>query len=175
MSLTVAERNHWKERIARRIDQRIETLVARQDPVLLQRVAEQARAKAYASLGIDAQQRELEAIRKEEIERRECRLRAEQRAVINGAPVEVELEPTGSGGRTFCSAGLYGRETNSNQAAGVDVLPTPPTTYSPSPSRPRWRASRPTPLWQRRPSVIPRPIEGSGKPQNRVPSPRAAS
>ena len=41
-SLTLGEKSHWKERIAKRIDQRIETLVAKQDPTLLQRVAEQS-------------------------------------------------------------------------------------------------------------------------------------
>ena len=101
MALTLGEKGHWKERIAKRIDQRIETLVAKQDPTLLQRVAEQAREKAYESLGIDAQQREAEDIQKqkEEIERRERRLRAEQRAVINGTSVDVELERGGSYGR----------------------------------------------------------------------------
>ncbi len=102
MSLTVAERTHWKERIARRIDHSLEPLVARQEPTLLQRVTEQAREKAYESLGIDAHQREIEAIRKqkEEIERRERRLRAEQRAVLNGTKVEDELERGGYYGRS---------------------------------------------------------------------------
>ena len=98
MPITVAEKEHWKERIAKRIDHRVETLVARQDPLLLQRVAEQARARAYESLGIAAQQRELDEIdkRKEELEKRERRLRAEQAAIINGTSVEDELEKGGN-------------------------------------------------------------------------------
>ena len=97
MSLTLGEKSHWRDRIAKRIDQRIETLVAKQDPTLLQRVAEQARGKAYESLGIAAQQQEFEGIQKqkEEIERRERRLRAEQRAVINGTSVDSELDRGG--------------------------------------------------------------------------------
>jgi len=97
MGITVAEKNHWKERIAHRIEQRIETLVAKQDPTLLQRVSEEARKKAYESLGIHAQQNELEAIQKEKekFERRERRLLAEQRAVLNGTTVEQELERGG--------------------------------------------------------------------------------
>jgi len=97
MGLTVAEKNHWKERIAKRIDQRIETLVARQQPTLLEQVAKKAREKAYESLGINAQQRELESLKKqkEEIERRERRLKAEQRATINGTDIEEELERGG--------------------------------------------------------------------------------
>ncbi len=94
MGLTVAEKEHWKERIAKRINHRVETLVAKQDPTLLQRVEQEARDKAYASLGIDAQRNELEELQKqkENIEKRERRLRAEQRAVLRGTTVEEELE-----------------------------------------------------------------------------------
>jgi len=97
MSITVSEKEHWKERIAKRIDQRIETLVAKQDPTLLQRVTQQAVAKAYESLVIAVQQRELDEIdkRKEEMAKRERRLRAEQCAIINGTGVEDELEKGG--------------------------------------------------------------------------------
>lgn len=92
--LTVAEKTHWKERIAKRIEHRVETLVAKEDPMLLQRVEKEAKERAYKSLGIDAQQRELEAIQKqrEELEQRERRLGAEQTAVINGTTVERELD-----------------------------------------------------------------------------------
>ena len=97
MAISVAERNHWRDRIAARIDRRIETLVAKQDPALLQHVAEEARQKAYGSLGISSHQHELEQIEKQkkEIEKRERRLLAEQRAVINGTTVEQELERGG--------------------------------------------------------------------------------
>ncbi len=97
MGLTLAEKTHWRERIGKRIEQRIETLVAKQDPTLLQRVSEQARQKAYESLDIRGQQEELEAIEKQkkDIERRERRLKAEQRAVINGTTPEEELERGG--------------------------------------------------------------------------------
>ena len=97
MAISVAERNHWRDRIAARIDRRIETLVAKQDPALLQHVAEEARQKAYGSLGISSHQHELEQLekQKQEIEKRERRLLAEQRAVINGTTVEQELERGG--------------------------------------------------------------------------------
>ena len=102
MGLTLGEKTHWKERIAKRIDQRIETLVAKEDPTLTERVAREGRQKAYESLGIGAQQREVEALekQKEEIERRERRLRAEQRSIINGTSVEAELERGSYYGRT---------------------------------------------------------------------------
>lgn len=97
MGLTLAEKEHWKERISRRIDQRIEMLVAKEDPMLIQRVGEAATARAYESLGIAAQQKELRAAKKqiEELEKREKRLFAEQRAQINGTSVEQELEDGG--------------------------------------------------------------------------------
>jgi len=97
MSITVAEKTHWKERIGRRIEHRIETLVAKQDPTLLQRVSEEARQKAYESLAIDSHQRELEQLekQKQEMERRERHLKAEQRSVLNGTSVEEELERGG--------------------------------------------------------------------------------
>jgi len=95
--LRISEKTHWKERIAKRIDQRIETLVAKQDPTLLQRVSDEARQRAYESLSIDSHQRELDEIEKlkQEMERRERRLKAEQRAVIKGTSVEEELERGG--------------------------------------------------------------------------------
>ncbi len=63
-------------------------------PTLLQRVEKEARERSYRSLGIDAQQRELDAIQKqkEELEQREHRLAAEQTATVNGTAVERELE-----------------------------------------------------------------------------------
>ena len=94
MSLTVSEKTHWKERITKRIDQRIETLIAKQDPTLLQRVTEQSRERSYASLGIASQQQELEQIKKrrEELDKRERRLKAEQRAAIKSTPLDEELD-----------------------------------------------------------------------------------
>lgn len=94
MALTVAEKSHWRDRIAKRIGQRIETLVAKSDPTLLQRVKEKSRDKAYESLGIQAQRQQLEELEKQqaEIEKRQHRLEAEQRAIIRGTTVEEELE-----------------------------------------------------------------------------------
>ena len=94
MSLTVSEKTHWKERITKRIDQRVETLIAKQDPTLLQRATEQSRKRAYASLGIASQQQELEQIAKqrEKLDKRERRLKAEQRAAIKSSTPEEELD-----------------------------------------------------------------------------------
>ncbi len=93
MGLAVSEKSHWKDRIACGIEQRIETLVAKGDPVLLRRAAEQARARACESLGIGAQQDELGKLQEQKLER-EKRVRwlmVEQRSIINGTSIEVEL------------------------------------------------------------------------------------
>ncbi len=94
MSLTVSEKTHWKERITKRIDLRIETLIAKQDPALLQRVTEQARERAYESLGIAPQQKELEQLQRqrEELDKRERRLKAEQCAAIKSTTLDEELD-----------------------------------------------------------------------------------
>ena len=94
MALTLREKDHWKDRIGKRIEHRIETIVAKEDPTLLQRVKEQSRDKAYESLGIQAQRQELKKLEKQkaDIEKRERRLEAEQRAVIKGTIVEEEIE-----------------------------------------------------------------------------------
>src|SRR3990172_5266142 len=83
VGITVAEKSHWRDRIAKRIDHRIETLVAKEDPTLLQRVEKEARGRAYKSLGIESQQKELDALEKhkEQLEQRQRRLIAEQRAI----------------------------------------------------------------------------------------------
>lgn len=53
MTLTVAERQHWKERIGKRIDCAIEAVYCLKDPTLLERIENDARQQAYASLGIE--------------------------------------------------------------------------------------------------------------------------
>ncbi len=51
MSITVAEKTHWKERIAQKIERAIKELVAKNDPQYLERISEQARDRAIESLG----------------------------------------------------------------------------------------------------------------------------
>lgn len=53
MALTVTEREHWKERIARRIDKAIASVVSQADANLLDRVSREAKAQAAKSLGLD--------------------------------------------------------------------------------------------------------------------------
>lgn len=51
MSITVAEKTHWKERIAQKIERAIKELVATSDPHYLERISDEARVRAIESLG----------------------------------------------------------------------------------------------------------------------------
>ena len=53
MALTVTEKEHWKDRISRRIDQAIRSLCAAEDPGFLSRIEDLARERALQSLRIE--------------------------------------------------------------------------------------------------------------------------
>ena len=101
MSLTVSEKNHWKDRIARRIDKRIETVLAA-EPNLMDRIHRDARQRALQSLGLADWQAELDGIerQKEQLEKRSQQIHKAMLAQVQGVPVE-DLEDT-----YYC----YGRE-----------------------------------------------------------------
>ena len=88
-SLTVAEKNHWKDRIAKRIDKKIEAILAG-DPSLMDRVQEQARQRAVQSLGLTKLQVELDALtrQQEELERQEHHLHRAMLAVVRRCPID---------------------------------------------------------------------------------------
>ena len=65
MSLTVTEKNHWKERIAKRIERAVEDLLAKHDPTFHTKTELQARQKAVDSLGIADQYRRIDEIKAE--------------------------------------------------------------------------------------------------------------
>ena len=52
MAITVAEKNHWKERIERKIDQAISELIVGSNPTFKLNLEEAARERAIDSLGI---------------------------------------------------------------------------------------------------------------------------
>jgi hypothetical protein len=89
-NLTVTEKEHWKERIARRIDKRIEALTAT-EPAFLERMREQARQRALQSLGLAAIQAELDAPQeqKQELERRERQAQRALLAAVRRVPLEA--------------------------------------------------------------------------------------
>ena len=94
MSLTVSEKNHWKDRIARRIDKKIEMLLAA-DPNLMDRIHRDARQRALQSLGLADWQAELDDIerQKELLEKRSQQTLKAMLAHVRGVPAE-DLEDT---------------------------------------------------------------------------------
>jgi hypothetical protein len=89
-NLTVTEKEHWKERIARRMDKKIEVLTA-SEPALLERIREQARQRALQSLGLAAIQAEVDTIveQKQELERRERQAHRAMLATVRRVPLEA--------------------------------------------------------------------------------------
>ena len=86
--LTVAEKEHWKQRLSKRIDRRIETLAA-EEPLLLPRVQQQARLLALESMGLAETQRNLDAVRKEKekVHQHETELERQLLARVRGVHV----------------------------------------------------------------------------------------
>jgi hypothetical protein len=89
MGLTVAEKEHWKDRIARKIDKKIETIKAH-EPNYMDRIEKQARDRALESLGLAELQAERDSIteQKETLQKREERVEKEMLAKVRGVPVD---------------------------------------------------------------------------------------
>jgi hypothetical protein len=87
--LTVTEKNHWRDRIAARIDRAAERIRARH-PALFDRVAREAHAQALASLGLAEAYAELEAIKAEEatLARRKKQAQRLMVATLRGLPID---------------------------------------------------------------------------------------
>jgi uncharacterized membrane protein YheB (UPF0754 family) len=88
MGLTITEKEHWKDRIARRIEKRIEAIFA-EEPNLEDRIQREARQRALSSLGLSAQQTELDEIekQKEALEKREQKISKAMLARVRGVSV----------------------------------------------------------------------------------------
>ena len=88
-NLTVAEKNHWRDRIQARIDRRIEAITAG-EPGLIERIRQDARAQALASLGLAEFQEELDRIvaRRAELDRRDTQIRKEMLARVRGVSAD---------------------------------------------------------------------------------------
>ena len=86
--LTVTEKEHWKERISRRIDKRIEAIHAA-DPNMKDRVDREARDRALASLGLSELQHEADDVERQEkhLEERGKQIEKAMLARVRGVPV----------------------------------------------------------------------------------------
>ena len=90
MPLTVAEREHWRDRISRRIDKKIAAITARA-PGLFDRVARDARMRATQSLGIAefiSEQDQLE-LQKKVLDARDEVLSRQLLARLRGTPPDT--------------------------------------------------------------------------------------
>lgn len=97
MSLTVKEKDHWRSRIARRIDHAIEELQAKEDPGFHKRIGEEATKKAWTSLGLDALKTEDKRIDGEtkRLSDRQSAIWQEMESIVTGKPT------------TECQGGKY--------------------------------------------------------------------
>jgi hypothetical protein len=88
--LSVSEKNHWKERLSKRIDKRIEAISA-EDPNLLERVKRDAHDRAMQSLNLADLQAEIDRLEREEeeLEKRERVLNRTMLARVRGVPIET--------------------------------------------------------------------------------------
>lgn len=87
--LTVTEKEHWKDRISRRLDKKIDAIAAEQ-PNLMDRVQRESREKALQSLGLAELQAEQDRLKEEEtkIDKRQEAIQKEMLAKVRGVPVE---------------------------------------------------------------------------------------
>lgn len=88
MGLTITEKEHWKDRISRRIDKRIEAIFA-EEPNLQDRIQREARQRALSSLGLSDQQTELDEIERQKgaLDKREREINKIMLARVRAVPV----------------------------------------------------------------------------------------
>ena len=98
--LTVTEKEHWKERISRRIDKAIEGVYAEQ-PALRSRIAEAAQSEALKSLGLLELQRQLDKLAE-----------AEKRGQAAASRWKVPADATLQALRAVSSADILAAEAN---------------------------------------------------------------
>ncbi len=87
--LSVTEKNHWRDRIAVRIDRSVERIKTRH-PALFDRVRREAHAEALRSLGLAGPYAELEAVQAEEaaLARRKKGAQRAMLASLRGLPID---------------------------------------------------------------------------------------
>jgi hypothetical protein len=91
--LTIAEKTHWRDRIAARIDRAIERIKA-QNPALFDRFQREAHTQALESLGVAATYNELEATKSQAaaLVKKRRRVQRAMVAALRGIPVEEVAE-----------------------------------------------------------------------------------
>ena len=92
MSLTVREKEHWKNRINRKIDQAVEAILAAENPNYMEKMRREANKRALESLGISKLKKEIETIDAEKASLDEKRQIVQTRilAVVRGVDAAVK-------------------------------------------------------------------------------------
>jgi hypothetical protein len=87
--LTVTEKEHWKERISRRIDKAIEAVYA-EDTSLKSRIADAARSESLKSLGLAELQQQLDKIEQNEkrLSKQKEAIHRKMLAIVKGVAVD---------------------------------------------------------------------------------------
>ena len=95
MSLTVAEKEHWKTRIEARINAKIEALYA-EKPNLQEQVKREARKAALVSLGLDEWEEQAQDIEAEikRLEQQKRDVEIQMLAIVRGVQVDRCLQNT---------------------------------------------------------------------------------
>ncbi len=90
MAITVKEKEHWKNRIAEKIERRIEKLVATSQPTYLAKVDCKAREEALGILKLsDTMARKNEVVKQiAQLKKEESRLRREAAAIVTGKSLD---------------------------------------------------------------------------------------
>lgn len=90
MGLTLREKEHWRDRIARRIDHAIEELQAKEDLGYFERIRSQAEQQAWTSLGLAEMKEDVSNAKAEQerLGKRVKQLWAEMLAVVSGEPAD---------------------------------------------------------------------------------------
>ena len=125
--LSVSEKNHWKERLSKRIDKRIEAIAA-EDPNLLERVKREAHDRAMQSLNLADLQAEIDRLEheEEELEKRERILNRTMLARVRGAPLE-----------SIDELSVYQTGKHNHEVQSAIAPPSRPRRRTPQGERPR--------------------------------------
>lgn len=183
MAITVSEKQHWKDRIARKISLAVEALLEKSNPHYLREVTAAAHKQAASKLGIEELLNELDRL-----EREVTRIRGEEQATIRqlmatirGADVKSVSVPYGwreevdraikttqqAIEKDLLAADALGRQVLKLRREEEELLDTVWLATSPQQVRSLWQsvaellASEVTPLQQQALSTP--PPEGSAK------------
>lgn len=90
MALTLREKDHWKDRITRKIDRAIEAILAAEGPGYMQEITVDAKQQAYKSLGLAEMNDELDELEqtRKELDKKVGEVVRKQLAIVRGKQVE---------------------------------------------------------------------------------------